>query len=117
MKVTLYYADWCGHCKTFKPTWEKLKTKFETIGIKYDEYEHGKDQKIIEENNIEGFPTIQIENNGEVKDYSGSREYNEILNYLNKNNSDISQSGGSINYKQLYLKYKKKYINLKNKIR
>ena len=27
IKVILFSADWCGHCKKFKPDWEKLKKK------------------------------------------------------------------------------------------
>ena len=113
MKVTLYYANWCGHCNTFKPTWEKLKNEFETKGIQYNEYEHTKDKKIIEEENIEGFPTIRIENNGETEDYSGSRKYNDILGYLKKK---TMIGGRIIDYKKLYLKYKRKYLDLKSDI-
>ena len=25
--MILYYADWCGHCKTMKPEWEKATSK------------------------------------------------------------------------------------------
>jgi thiol-disulfide isomerase/thioredoxin len=114
MKVTLYYANWCGHCKTFKPTWDKLKSEFDSIGIEYDEYEDSKNKKIMKENNIEGYPTIRIEKNGEVEDYSGSRDYNDMLNYLNNKTKEM-QGGKVLDYKKLYLKYKQKYLNLKNK--
>jgi len=31
LNITLYYADWCGHCKKFKTdTWINLKEKFGT---------------------------------------------------------------------------------------
>ena len=28
-KVMLFYADWCGHCTSFKPTWNALKNHFD----------------------------------------------------------------------------------------
>jgi len=37
--VILFYADWCGHCKTYKPIWDNLKSQY---GNKYNfrEIEH-----------------------------------------------------------------------------
>ena len=34
-KVTLYYADWCGHCTKFKPTWEGIKQVFKLNNISF----------------------------------------------------------------------------------
>ena len=30
-EVTLYYADWCGHCKTFKPEWFGFKGAYQQL--------------------------------------------------------------------------------------
>ena len=29
-----FYADWCGHCKTFKPEWAKLESTINRMGNK-----------------------------------------------------------------------------------
>ena len=47
-KITLYYADWCGHCKHFKSTWEALKPLFEKNNVDYAEFEDTKDEKVIQ---------------------------------------------------------------------
>ena len=26
VQITLYHANWCGHCVNFKPTWETMKS-------------------------------------------------------------------------------------------
>lgn len=78
-KVTLFYADWCGHCVQFKPTWNELKKVFDKSNIKYEEYEDSKDEDIIAENNIGGYPTIMIENENGKYEYSGGRDADSLL--------------------------------------
>ena len=63
-KVTLYYANWCGHCKTFKSIWNSLKPYFQKYNIEFKDYEESLNSQIMEDNNINSFPTIIIEKNG-----------------------------------------------------
>lgn len=109
--VKLYYADWCGHCQRFKPEWEKIKKTLESKGIKYEEYESGKDEEKIKEAKIKGFPTIKIQDGKEEREYEGRREHDALINEVMK------QRGGEKKeeeyYKKKYYKYKTKYTNLK----
>jgi protein disulfide-isomerase-like protein len=79
--VVLFYAPWCGHCKTFKPVFQEVmkelngkKTKNnKTLKIKMvncdDEKELGKTY------NIASYPTVKIlGDDGTVIEYEGSRE-------------------------------------------
>lgn len=122
-KVTLYHANWCGHCVKFQPEWKNIKAKLDQIGIEHAEFEQTADGAVMEKEGIKGFPTIKITKNGKTSEYEGQRNLNSILESL-----DVSaQSGGyngcadrrdcrrgnSINYHQKYLKYKQKYLKLK----
>lgn len=105
--VTLYYADWCSHCKRFEPEWFKLKSAYnkvkQDIKNKYNmeiilnEYESDTSPREITEAGVEGFPTIKIKYNDKIDDYIGDRtaqslfkklipEANddEIISWLNK---------------------------------
>ena len=75
--VSLFKAEWCGHCKNFTSTWNQLQktnkhVKFET----FDADKHG---DIIKKQNIDGFPTIKI--NGNV--YHGERDFESLNSLLN----------------------------------
>jgi len=94
-KITLYYADWCGHCHRFLPEWYKLKNIYnkykneiaeqQHIEIMLDEYMadtskwNELDEKIKEK--INGYPTIHI-NYGEITEYNGERTALNILKTL-----------------------------------
>ena len=78
----LYYVDWCPHCKTIKPEWEKLEQDTTLKNIVIDKVNCEKDEKAAEENNIEGFPTILFTKNGKVESYEGGREYADFKNFL-----------------------------------
>jgi len=122
-EITLYYADWCGHCQKFKPQWEILKKSLDKYGVSYNEYEDSKDSSMISKNNIQGFPTIRIKQNGKEYEYIGPRQATEILHELNvlpniNNKKDVKkfveQSGGVDDfYKYKLEKYRTKYNELR----
>jgi len=141
--ITLYHADWCGHCQRFKPEWEKVKSLITDHNatnlnnkINYTEYEATKDADIIRQGGIEGFPTIMTQINGKTSEYKGGRTADAIMSAL-KNESvgekNIFIQAGGCSKKNIcttkiqkgglektddifyhkYLKYKQKYMHLK----
>lgn len=97
-KVTLFHANWCGHCKSFMPTWQALKKIFKENNIEFAEYEDEKDEDAIKSNNIDGFPTIRIDGDNGEYDYNGERSADAILHEILPN----LQIGGNLKNKKIY---------------
>jgi protein disulfide-isomerase-like protein len=70
--LVLYFAPWCGHCKTLKPEWEKL-SKAGIKGVTISEVNADDEKEKAKEAGVDGFPTIILYNKGEQKVYSGAR--------------------------------------------
>lgn len=82
--LILFYADWCGHCKSFKPEWKKLedtikemdnKIKESVISLKsYEDSVIPQGLATINGKEIRGYPTVKITvtDNGKKTEY----EYN-----------------------------------------
>lgn len=83
--VMLFKAEWCGHCKNFKPTWNKLE---ELYGKKYNfiTYDADKNEKEIAQWEIRGFPTLMIKNGKEAVEYRGSRDIDSLINFFKELN-------------------------------
>ena len=82
-KITLYHAEWCVHCKIFKPTWDALKDVFEKNNIDFAEFEDGKNEAIIQKAGVDGFPTIRISKDSKDEyDYMGARTADAIIHEL-----------------------------------
>lgn len=79
---TLYYVEWCPHCKVIKPEWKKLENDNDLKHIKIEKINCEENESIVEEKNIEGFPTILLNTNGKEVAYNGERTYAEFKNYL-----------------------------------
>jgi len=72
---TMYYADWCPHCKTALPEFKKLGATM-TIGGTSVVLQALEEQQIPPElkDTIKGYPTIQlVKPDGSVMEYSGDR--------------------------------------------
>lgn len=79
---TLYYVEWCPHCKIVKPEWKKLENDPNLKHIKIVKINCEENESMVQEKNIEGFPTILLNNNGKEEAYNGNREYADFKNYL-----------------------------------
>ena len=85
--LALFYADWCGHCKTIKPVWKEAAEKANKNGKRMIMVDVGgktaDQQALIEKYEIDGFPTILIFQNGKAEPYSGKRDVDAFLKTLN----------------------------------
>jgi protein disulfide-isomerase A6 len=91
----LYYADWCPHCKTVGPEFDKLAPNGEVIvngqKVKVSKYEEKKDAEKVADAKISGYPTIKFSGaDGTTTEYKGSRTAEAFLEFLN------SKLGGGI---------------------
>jgi protein disulfide-isomerase-like protein len=84
--LKLFYVDWCGHCKNFKPIFEgelsdavkeqQLPCKLELVNCE----EHPEEAKKY---NIRGYPTVIFENEkNDVVEYQGERTANSIIKFI-----------------------------------
>jgi len=76
--LMLFHVDWCPHCKTAKPEWDKLKEEYEgkTINghvINFEEYNCTTDSSetdaLMDKYKIEGYPTIKLLKDNQVIEY------------------------------------------------
>ena len=80
--VRLFSVDWCPHCQKFEPEWAKLKKKGPSE-CKYIKIDGDAKPNLLKKYNVESYPTIIIENNGELKEYEGERTSAAIIGHLN----------------------------------
>jgi len=99
INMTLFYAEWCGHCKRFmKETWGQLKEKYgESADVQLNELNCTDIKTAIKTpagKDIEGFPTLIInykDKNGEYleDEYRGGRSVQHLSAFLEKFTSEI----------------------------
>ena len=97
--VALFYAPWCGHCKTFKPEFEtamgeldgkkatKDKIKGKTVRFAKIDCDKEENKPLAKKYNIGGYPTVKIiSDNGAAIEYDGERSSDGMRKYLTVDN-------------------------------
>ena len=91
-KLVLFYADWCGHCKKFKPVWDEVAGGVNTDGqqklVKVNVGDSSEEsEKIMKDYKVDGFPTIVLVDksgsNNEINIYEGERTKESLEEYVN----------------------------------
>ena len=81
-KVVFVFADWCGHCTRFKPTWEKIEQVskktglFEVQALNVDDKQNS---AFIEQYEVSSFPTIMLFSKGKFTKYEDDRDFDKII--------------------------------------
>lgn len=86
--MVLFYAQWCGHCQAFKPTYEELAKHYagnKDIRIAMID---APENKAKEMPLIQGFPTVYLYKAGEKETpipYEGDRELKDLIKFVDEN--------------------------------
>jgi thiol-disulfide isomerase/thioredoxin len=91
-EVILFYVDWCPHCKTAKPEWEKVRDKYQGQQVNghivtFTEMnctnETTEIAQMIEKYKIEGYPTIKLVKDDQVIDFEAKPTESTLTQFLN----------------------------------
>ena len=93
--VALFYAPWCGHCKTFKPHFEKAmdqldgktsgkpEIKGKTVRFVKVNCDEPENKSLAKKYDIGGYPTVKIlKDDGSDIEYDGERSLEGMKKYL-----------------------------------
>ena len=126
MKLTLYYADWCGHCKRMKQMggqgsqeggWTTLekKAKAGKLNFKLESFEENKIPENIR-SKISGYPTIKLFNDKgvHIADYMGDRSAKDMEKFVKQHQS---QRGGKSRRRRVKRKSRRRRVKRKSRRR
>ena len=91
-ELILFYVDWCPHCKTAKPEWEKVKAEYSSKPVNgykliFTEIDCTKEspdlEKLIAQYKIEGYPTIKLIKDGEVIEFNAKPTSETLTQFIN----------------------------------
>jgi thiol-disulfide isomerase/thioredoxin len=79
--VILFKADWCGHCKNFKPTWDKISEIYNKK-FNFVIYDADKQREKFQEYKVDAFPTVLVKKGNNVMNYDGDRSFDDLNNFI-----------------------------------
>ena len=91
-EILFFYADWCPHCKAAKPIMNEIAAEYENKTINgyrivytpIDCTEESTEvEKLMNQYNIEGYPTIKLLKDGQVIEYDAKPSKEMLTKFLN----------------------------------
>ena len=80
--MLLFYAPWCGHCKTMVNEVTELGEQLYDENFIIGAINCEKQDDVAKKYNIQGFPTIYLSVDGKTQQYNGERTVDQFLEHL-----------------------------------
>lgn len=85
--LIFFKANWCGHCKRFKPVWDEFvedcKKNNEPTKLLELDIDNEESKPFVEKHNVRGFPHVVLtEDNKEDIVFTKNRTKDELLAFL-----------------------------------
>jgi protein disulfide-isomerase A1 len=83
--LVMFYAPWCGHCKSFKPHFAAAATKAagKYVLAKVDCTQDSA-KGLCQQQEVRGYPTVKFFKHGSAQEYTGPRDTEGVLGWLEK---------------------------------
>lgn len=92
-EIMMFTVNWCPHCKTAKPEWDKIKAEYDNKDVNgytivFTDVdcteETPETTQLMNTYKIEGYPTIKLLKDGEIIEYDAKPQYDTLKEFLNK---------------------------------
>lgn len=82
--IVMFYANWCGHCKTLKPKYEAAAVKLKTKNISgmLAAVDASKEGEVASKYSVSGYPTLKFFEHGEFKFDVKLRDTDTIVKFM-----------------------------------
>ncbi|XP_013189435.2 protein disulfide-isomerase A5 [Amyelois transitella] len=83
--LVMFYAPWCGHCKSTKPEFVKAAEQFaDELMVAFGAVDCTAHQDLCANYDVKGYPTIKYFSyfDKAVKDYSGGRKESDFVSFI-----------------------------------
>jgi thiol-disulfide isomerase/thioredoxin len=83
-----FFTEWCPHCKTARPVWDKFKEELNNKFVKntrinFIEVNCEKKKNLAEKYDIKGYPTIKMVNGNKVIEYDAKTDLETLHQFVN----------------------------------
>ena len=82
--LVMFYAPWCGHCKAFKPEFERAATELKAKGVPVGRIDGSSETDISDAEQIRGFPTVRVYVDGNGVTFDGPRTAAGLVAFVEK---------------------------------
>ncbi|PZC76327.1 hypothetical protein B5X24_HaOG204774 [Helicoverpa armigera] len=83
--VVMFYAPWCGHCKSTKPEFVRAAENFaDELMVAFGAVDCTTDQELCANYDVRGYPTIKYFSyyDKNVQDYTGGRKEEDFISFI-----------------------------------